>query len=111
MRTTVIACTLALLAPAAAPIAALAASAPGPSHNVPPPKCSATVGLPALDAGSKDAAKMSVKLRPEFTRGKKGSGKTTSANIGSQSSGVGAGKVQSCGGRVMDDESPKESVH
>jgi len=33
------------------------------------------VGFPALDAGSKDAAKMSIKISPEFTRYKDGSGK------------------------------------
>ena len=32
------------------------------------------VGFPALDAGSKDAAKMTVKIKPEYTRWKKGSG-------------------------------------
>ena len=33
------------------------------------------VGFPALDASSKDAAKMSIKVSPEITRHKKGSGK------------------------------------
>jgi phage tail-like protein len=33
------------------------------------------IGFPALDAASKDAAKMAIKFAPEFTRHKKGSGK------------------------------------
>jgi len=33
------------------------------------------IGFPALDAGSKDAAKMAIKLAPEYTRYKKGTGK------------------------------------
>lgn len=33
------------------------------------------IGFPALDAGSKDAAKMTIKFSPEFTRHKKGNGK------------------------------------
>ncbi len=33
------------------------------------------IGFPALDAGSKDAAKLTVKIKPEYTRHKKGSGK------------------------------------
>jgi hypothetical protein len=33
------------------------------------------VGFPALDAGSKDAAKMTIKIAPEYTRHKDGSGK------------------------------------
>jgi len=33
------------------------------------------IGFPALDAGSKDAAKMTIKIKPETTRHKKGSGK------------------------------------
>ena len=37
------------------------------------------VGFPALDAASKDAAKMTIKFAPEFTRSKKGS-QTTFAN-------------------------------
>ena len=34
------------------------------------------IGFPALDAASKDAAKMTVKLAPEYTRVKKGDGKS-----------------------------------
>jgi phage tail-like protein len=34
------------------------------------------VGMPALDAASKDAAKMTIKIMPEFTRHQKGSGNT-----------------------------------
>jgi phage tail-like protein len=37
------------------------------------------VSFPALDASSKDAAKLTVKISPEFTRMKKGSGKLQSA--------------------------------
>jgi hypothetical protein len=38
------------------------------------------VGFPALDAASKDAAKITVKFAPEFTRAKKGGGKLNVAD-------------------------------
>jgi len=37
------------------------------------------VGMPALDAASKDAAKMTIKFAPEYTRYKKGSGSAVKA--------------------------------
>ena len=87
------------------PAAALAASAPH-SKSVPPPKCPASVGFPALDAASKDAAKMSTKIEsqahkggkitPEYTRTKKGSGKVA---------------PQGCVAGQHADEAPKETVH
>ncbi len=99
----------------ALPTVALAASAP-PSKGVPPPKCTSEVGFPAMDAASKDAAKMSIKVKPEMSRtahgatGGGGAGKIMSHNIGSQSSSNGAGRVASCGGAHAD-ESPKETAH
>jgi len=39
------------------------------------------VGFPALDAASKDAAKMTIKFSPEFTRFQKGSGKVEPATF------------------------------
>ena len=40
------------------------------------------VGFPALDASSKDAAKLSIKISPEYTRSVKGSGKLPPAKAG-----------------------------
>ena len=88
------------------PAAALAASPP-PSKSVPPPKCTATIGVPALDAGSKDAAKMTTKVNPQAHKG----GKAQALNIGSQSSGAGAGKIHSCVTGQHDDEAPKETKY
>ncbi|HWI53171.1 MAG TPA: phage tail protein [Symbiobacteriaceae bacterium] len=39
------------------------------------------IGFPALDAASKDAAKLTVKFAPEYTRHVKGSGKTIKAPV------------------------------
>jgi hypothetical protein len=120
MRTVHVASLLCLAFPAAA----MAASAP-PSRNVPPPSCAGTPGFPALDAASKDAAKMSVKIKPEYTRYKKGSqssqgtqgygtgggeGKASLHDIhapgGAKTSAVGT--IRACGGAHAD-EAPKET--
>jgi phage tail-like protein len=42
------------------------------------------VGFPACDASSKDPAYMTIKISPEYTRYKKGSGKTLKATLGRQ---------------------------
>jgi hypothetical protein len=93
MRPAVFAALAALCLPAAA----LAASDPKPSREVPPPPPACAPAFPALDAASKDPAKMSIKISPERQRG----GRKP------QTSGTGKGKTQACARRA--DEAPKET--